>query len=475
MFDILLTEQTDRPLYMQLYMQIRNHIRSGVISDGMRLPSVRSLQQHLNISKTPIETAYQMLSAEGYVVSKPRSGIFAINPHEIRSSLQKNDDSDHPPADRQQSVRTDAPQNYLIDFHTTDVDKDMFPIRTWRKILHTVLENNSESIGQRGDPQGEYALRRVLTDYLRNARGVVCSPEQIVIGSGILYSIGILTKLLKGIQHVAFEEPGFAPVRELFIELGYQLIPVSVHDKGISLEQLEKSKAQIVYVTPSHQYPTGSILPYAEREYLLSWANLRNAYIIEDDYDGEFRYFGKPIPSLQSLDRQGRVIYIGTFSKAFTPAMRMNYMVLPMELLIRMKSIQHLLSGPSRIEQWAMQSFIEQGHWYRHIRKMRKKYREKHRRLIELIHTYFANSVDIKGHSAGLHIQVSVKTDRTAEELVTLAANEGVRVYDLNRMWLNRSHSGYAQIYLGFGGVSEDEMETGIILLRKAWSCILDE
>lgn len=475
MFDILFSEQTDYPLYMQLYMQIRNHIRSGVISNGRRLPSVRSLQQHLNISKTPIETAYQMLTAEGYVVSKPRSGLYAVNPHEIRSSLQKNDDSGNHLADPLPSIRTPTPQNYLIDFNPSGVDKDMFPIRTWRKMLNSVLEHDSGNICQYGDPQGEYGLRSVLTDYLRNARGVVCSPEQIVIGSGIKYSIGILTELLTGIQNVAFEEPGYGPVREQFIRKGYQLIPISIHDKGISLEELENSEAQAVYVTPSHQFPTGSVIPYPEREYLLTWANLRNAYIIEDDYDGEFRYFGKPIPSLQSLDRQGRVIYMGTFSKAFTPALRMNYMVLPMEMLRKMQSIEHLLSSPSRIEQWAMQSFIEQGHWYRHIRKMRKKYREKHHRLIELMHTYFAKGVDITGHSAGLHIQVSIKTHRTAEELVTLAASEGVRVYDLNRMWMNRNPSGHPQLYLGFGGISESEMETGILLLRKAWSCIPDK
>lgn len=474
MFDILLSEQTDHPLYMQLYMQIRNQIRSGVISNGRRLPSVRSLQQHLNISKTPIETAYQMLSAEGYVVSKPRSGLYAVNPYEIRSSLQKND-SDHHVADLQPSTRTPTLQNYLIDFNPSGVDKDMFPVRTWRKMLNSVLEHDSENICQYGDPQGEYGLRSILTDYLRNARGVVCSPEQIVIGSGIKYSIGILTELLTDIQHVAFEEPGYGPVREQFIRKGYQLIPISVHDKGISLEELENSEAQAVYVTPSHQFPTGSVIPYAEREYLLTWANLRNAYIIEDDYDGEFRYFGKPIPSLQSLDRQGKVIYMGTFSKAFTPALRMNYMVLPMEMLRKMKSMENLLSSPSRIEQWAMQSFIEQGHWYRHIRKMRKKYREKHHRLIELLQTYFAKGVDITGHSAGLHIQVTVKTHRTSEELVTLAASEGVRIYDLNSMWMNRNPSGYPQLYLGFGGISESEMETGILLLRKAWSCILDD
>ncbi len=202
MFDILLSEQTDHPLYMQLYMQIRNQIRNGVISNGGRLPSVRSLQQHLNISKTPIETAYQMLSAEGYVVSKPRSGIYAVNPYEISSSLQKNDNSDHHLAELQPSSRTPTSQNYLIDFNPSGVDKEIIPIRTWRKMLNSVIENDSENICKHGDPQGEYGLRSVLTDYLRNARGVVCSPEQIVIGYGITYSIGILTELLTGIQHV---------------------------------------------------------------------------------------------------------------------------------------------------------------------------------------------------------------------------------------------------------------------------------
>jgi GntR family transcriptional regulator/MocR family aminotransferase len=473
MLEIILSDQTDQPLYMQLYIQIRNHIQKGFITNNTRLPSVRSLQLQLNISKTPIETAYQMLTSEGYVVSKPRSGLYVVNPYEIRSLSQNKKDSNHH-MDLQQHIQTPILKKYLMDFDPSVVDKDMFPIRTWRKMLNGVSENFSGSICKYGDPQGEHSFRNILAEYLRNARGVVCSPDQIVIGSGILYSIGILTKLLTGIQSIAFEEPGFAPVREQFIANGFQVIPISIHEKGLSLEQLENSDAQTVYVTPSHQFPTGSVIPYAEREYLLNWANSRNAYIIEDDYDGEFRYLGKPIPSLQSLDRQGRVIYIGTFSKAFSPAIRLNYIVFPMEMISKMQTLHPLLFSPSLIDQLAMQAFIEQGHWYRHIRRMRNTYRKKHHLLIELIHTHFADRVEITGHSAGLHIQVTVKTRQTVENLVKLAADHGVRIYDFHNMWMNQNQFGFPKIYLGFGGISEKDIETGILLLKKAWSCILD-
>ncbi|UUZ81854.1 PLP-dependent aminotransferase family protein [Paenibacillus sp. P26] len=336
-------------------------------------------------------------------------------------------------------------------------------------------ERMREASANTGTLRGNTGARLVLSDYLRKARGVVCSPEQIVIGAGISYSFGLLTKLLAGIRHVAVEEPGFAPVRKHFTLNGFELVSVPVHEKGLSLEELERSPAQAVYLTPSHQFPTGGVMPYAEREHLLRWADERNAYIIEDDYDGEFRYFGKPIPSLQSLDRNGRVIYIGTFSKAFTPALRMNYMVLPADLPDRLQSLHHLLMSPSRIDQLAMQRFIEEGHWYRHIRRMRNAYRKKHGRLIELLQVHFGNHIDITGHSAGLHIQVTVRTRSSAEELLERAAAEGVRIYDLRHTWVSPQRSGYPKVYLGFGGITEADMETGVRSLSKAWSGLLEE
>ncbi|MBD2868215.1 MocR-like pyridoxine biosynthesis transcription factor PdxR [Paenibacillus arenilitoris] len=476
MFDILLSDQSDHPLYLQLYRQIRGHIRSGVIANDTRLPSVRTLQHQLNISKTPIETAYQMLAAEGYVVSKPRSGLYAVNPNAGR-----------PPAPRRplperrreapppRSVRTPPPSDGFIDFNPTAVDRDAFPVRLWKKMLGEALEQSPARLSQYGDAQGEMSLRAVLADYLLQARGVACAPEQLVIGSGISYSIGLLTKLLTDKRCVAVEEPGFAPVRDHFAGSGFRVVPIPVHERGLSVEGLLASEAEVVYVTPSHQFPTGSVMPYAEREYLLRWANERGGYIVEDDYNGEFRYIGKPIPSLQSLDEQGRVAYIGTFSKAFTPAVRLNYMVLPIGLLEKLGTMPHLLVGPSRVEQWAMQAFIEQGHWYRHIRKMRHMYRKKQQKLIELLQAHFAGCVEITGHSAGLHIQAAVRTDRTAAELLALAAAAGVRVYDMAQSPINGGDPGEVRIYLGFAGLREGEMEAGVRQLKKAWSGRLDE
>ncbi|CAG7643355.1 PLP-dependent aminotransferase family protein [Paenibacillus allorhizosphaerae] len=470
MLNLNLTDRSAQPSYMQLYTQIRDQIRSGGIPYGSRLPSVRSLMQQLSISKTTVESAYQILLAEGYAVSRPRSGLYVTNPFGVAKPAKSTAELLPTPKQPLQLQVFPADDCYRIDFRPSAVDEQLFPMRSWRKVLHEALDHSQGKINKYGDPQGEYAFRSVLAEYLRNSRGVVCVPEQIVVGTGIHYSVGILAKLFAaGIDHIAFEEPGFAPVREHFIQYGFQVSPIEVRDNGISLEGLENSGAQAVYITPSHQFPTGSVMPYPERERLLHWAQTRDAYIIEDDYDGEFRYFVKPLPSLQGLDRDGRVIYIGTFSKAFTPALRMNYLVLPLILIEKMRQVQYLFDGPSRIDQWAMQSFIEQGHWYRHIRRMRKTYGKKHHRFIELIRTHLGERVQITGHNAGLHVQLTVNTRQTSDVLVKLAAEEGVKIYDLQEMRMRPRPPGDPQIYLGFGGVHEKEMEEGIRLIKKSW------
>jgi len=470
MFDILLSnrEEPESPLYLRIYKQIREQIVCGGIPGNTRLPSVKALQLQLNISKTPIETAYQMLSAEGFVYSKPRSGYYSVDmgaAHTTKIAISSDADSVQSP--EQPTIR-----EYAIDFHPGSVDDEMFPIRTWKRMLNLALEDYSRSIGKSGGMMGEIGLRRALAEYLRSSRGVACSPEQIVVGTGISYSMDLLAKLLDGIDNVAYEEPGFEQVRDQLLSHGYNLIPIPVDSESFQIKRLEDSKAQMIYVTPSHQFPTGRVMPYADRERLLHWADKSHAYIIEDDYDGEFRYFGKPIPSLQSLDRQGRVIYIGTFSKAFTPALRMNYMVLPKSLMSKLTKMRHCLSCPSRIEQWAMQAFIEQGHWYRHIRRMRNRYSRKHDRIIERIRATFGDRVEITGHSAGLHIQITVRTELGAKDLLLLAADKGVRVYDFRQMWMKPHDAGYPSIYLGFAGLNESDLDKGIRLLKEAWSDI---
>lgn len=471
MFDILLPEQSEFPLYQQLYLQIREGIRNGTIHDGQRLPSVRSLQLQLNISKTPIETAYQMLTSEGYVTSKPRSGLYVMNPYQELSHHHQQQTPSITTMSVMHSYGRSNPG--FIDFNPTRLDQASFPLRTWNKMLKEALEQHVSEIGMYGDPQGEYGLRTVVSEYLRNSRGVHSTPEQMVIGAGTAYSMGLLSRVLQGIKHIAVEEPGYSLVRDQFQLNGCHLLPITLNDKGISLDQLERSQAQLVYVTPSHQFPTGSIMPYPERERLLEWAHAKNAYIIEDDYDGEFRYQGKPIPSLQGLDNNGRVIYAGTFSKVLTPTLRMNYLVLPPALLNQISHMrQEVFFAPSRVEQWAMTAFFEQGHWYRHIRKVRNLYRKRHHQLIGLIEAYLGGFVEITGQNSGLHIQLIVKKDVSSEELIQEAAKVGVIVYDLRKMWMSHQQDAnqYPRLYMGFAGLNAVEMESGIRLLQKAWN-----
>jgi GntR family transcriptional regulator/MocR family aminotransferase len=474
MFDVLLPESDDQPVYQRLYEYIRDRIRSGSLADGTRLPSVRALHVQLNVSKTPIETAYQMLLAEGYAVSRPRSGVYVSNPYPPAMNDRPRLDSS-PPGPAAPAASTAQPQAArpsIIDFDPSRIDADTFPIRTWSKMLKESLEAHADEIGSYGHPMGEWGLRAELAQYLRSSRGVRCSPEQIAVGTGMAHSIDLLAQLLGDVRRVAMEEPGYRLVRDRLTLNGCGIVPISVGDKGLSLDELEASGAHAVYVTPSHQFPTGFILPYPERIRLLEWANRNEAYIIEDDYDGEFRYVGKPIPSLQGLDEQGRVVYVGTFSKAFTPALRMNYMVLPPALAERMNGLPpEAACTPARAEQWAMQRLMAEGRWYRHIRKVRSLYRNKQNRLTALIRTYLEPHVEITGMNAGLHLQLTVKDGRSTDELVRLAEEAGVRIYDLRTMWLDEKRRAREapRLYLGFAGVGMAEMEEGVRRLRQAW------
>ncbi|WP_276357952.1 PLP-dependent aminotransferase family protein [Cohnella caldifontis] len=474
-FDIMLPESDGQPVYQRLYEQIRDRIRSGEIADGARLPSVRALQDQLNTSKTPIETAYQMLIAEGYVVSRPRSGLYVSNPYPAptpeMTGVPRTPESTVgiSPA---HTLHASSGKQAVIDFDPARLDAEAFPLRIWSKMLREAFEAHANEIGNYGDPMGEYGLRAELADYLRSSRGVRCTPEQIAVGTGMAHSIDLLTHLLKDVRLVAMEEPGYHLVRNQLQLNGRDIVPIPLGDKGLALDVLEESRAQAVYVTPSHQFPTGFILPYPERKRLLEWADRNGAYVIEDDYDGEFRYVGKPIPSLQGLDEQGRVVYIGTFSKAFTPALRMNYMVLPMELAEQLARMPHEAAcPPARAEQWAMQRFMAEGHWYRHIRKIRGIYRKKHAHLIGLIHERLGPRVEITGQNAGLHLQLTLQESRSSDELIGLAAQAGVRVYDLRKMWMDeeRRLSDEPRLYLGFAGLKLKDMEKGIRLLEQAW------
>ncbi|MCY9696499.1 MocR-like pyridoxine biosynthesis transcription factor PdxR [Paenibacillus alginolyticus] len=464
MFDILLTSDEQGPLYIQLYRQIRGLIQRGDIPNGMKLPSIRMLSQQIHFSKNTIETAYQMLIEEGYVMSKPRSGLYVVAPLLLPTI------TNHQAFDQSQNTNVKAPQSpdeAPIDFSLLEIDTDSFPLQAWKACLNESFSYNSGRIHQYGDNKGEYALRLQIAHYLKQSRGVSCSPEQIVVGTGMSNSLQLLSKLIGQSARVAFEKNAVAQVGDIFTQNGYTVVPFPLSENELNIDEIIPANIDAVYVTPSHR-PSGNPLSYTIRQELIHWAYHNQRHIIEDDYDGEFRHAGKTIPSLQGLDQHGIVIYIGTFSKAFTPALRMNYMVLPHQLLPKLHTMERTLSSPSRMDQLAMALFMERGHWYRHIRRMRNTYRKKHERILHLIQTHLGSHVQIESGGAGLHIELTFNRTCSAEKLKDLALAKGVRVYS-SQQAEQVPNNKKPKIYLGFGGITIKDMERGIPLLKEAW------
>lgn len=443
----------EEPLYLQLYRHLRTLIHEGALKDGTKLPSILSLRNQIKVSKTTIETAYHMLLEEGYVYSKERSGLYVIHPA--------------PP------ISPDPPRKTeMIDFSLLAVDKASFPIRLWKSAVGESLLLLSESIHQYGDPFGEHGLKESLAHYLRNSRGVVCSPEEIVIGSGFSYCLQLLSKLFGEQAKVGMERYSIAQVRPIFDQHHFHIVPFVVDDNQIRLLSDEAGGLRLLYTTPSHR-SGGAPLPYAHRQKILQWAYENDGFIIEDDYDGELRISGKPVPAIQGLDRMDRVIYIGTFSKAFTPAIRINYMVLPRRLLHSLQSKPYTLSPPSRIDQTAVGLLLSRGHWYRHLRRMNQIYRKKYELLASCIQENMPQTVTIHNSGTALHMHLSVKAPVHSAVLVEAARTEGVIVYE-SQDPESKSVFGLSSVYLGFGGLDESEIRRGVQRLKNAWSAFLD-
>ncbi|WP_404328790.1 PLP-dependent aminotransferase family protein [Mesobacillus maritimus] len=461
---IVLDHDRGDPLYLQLYQSIKKEIHVGKIEPGVKLPSKRKLALHLEISQTTVETAYEQLLAEGYVESIPRKGIYV---REINNDLFTNVKEVF---NDERMVVSKPSDSFHIDFSHGKIDLDAFPISIWRKLSVQSLYHEESALFLNGDRQGEGSLREELADYLYQSRGVRCSPEQIIVGAGTQYLICLLTLIIGRELVFSMEEPGFHRTREAFKDQGVMLKQIPLDQNGINIKLLYESEAEVTYVTPSHQFPMGMVMPINRRMELLQWAKEREGYIIEDDYDGEFRYKGKPIPSLQGLDTNGRVVYFGTFSKSLIPSIRISFMVLPMPLLEKYNQHFSIYKQTiSRLHQHTLEQFMKNGHWERHLNKMRTVYRKKQQVLIHSIKKYLGDHVEVVGDDSGLHILLKVKNTSSETELIEQAAKFGVKVYPTSVYYENGDSSLNQMILLGFGGVSEAEIEKGIQLLGDAW------
>ncbi|MMZ53640.1 HTH-type transcriptional regulatory protein GabR [compost metagenome] len=468
-----LDELSSEALYMQLYRYIRDEIVAGRIPSNVRLPSIRRLSAHLSVSRTPVALAYDQLLAEGYIRSKPRSGFFAAElelPASIPSLHAGSRSIVSPSPPRAYHAPQDEPRRY--DFGYGSIDLASFPLTKWRKLMNRCLLPENSRLLLYGDLQGEPELRKEIAAYLYQIRGVRCRPEQIVVGAGTYHSLDLLFQLLKKeITCLAVEEAVNDGMKALFKQFPFDYRPLRLESDGIRIEEVYASEAQAVYVTPSHQFPFGMTLSIGKRMKLLNWAKERQAYIIENDYDGEFRYSGRPIPSLQSLDDDGRVIYVGTFSKSLTPSFRISYLVLPPLLLEQFRLRRHSYDQlASPIFQKTLQLFMESGDFERHMRKMRSLYHKKHDALLQAIHHAFKDSADSIGAGSGLHVLLRIRNGMSESELVRTAKKEGVNVYPTSPYALKPEFAVPSTVLLGFGGLSIEDIHAGIDRLKQAWS-----
>ena len=458
------------PLYEQIYHFIREEIIGGRLASHTRLPSTRRLSASLGVSRATVQLAYDQLVAEGYLESEPCRGYYVSDidvllqmEPAVRRPEQTQPEEDPPAA---------SGTEWLVDFSPRGIDLEHFPFNTWRKLSREILTTDNRELFSSGDPRGEAGLREAICAYLRSARLVNCRPEQIVVGAGSEYLLMLLNQIL-GSSAIAMENPTYRQAYRVFRRLGHPVTPVPMDRGGMEVSALRESGADIAYIMPSHQFPTGIVMPVRRREELLAWAGeSAGRYLIEDDYDSEFRYRGKPIPALFGDGREGRVIYLGTFSKAVAPAIRVSYMVLP-EALRRQydRTCGFYASTVSRVDQEILTRFLQEGYFERHLNRMRGIYRAKHDALLAALEP-LRSDFRLQGDMAGLHVLLESRSGLSERELLGRAAAAGIRVYGLSDYLIPEGDSPAEEsrtVILGYANRSVEEIRLGVKVLTEVW------
>ncbi|WP_394233958.1 PLP-dependent aminotransferase family protein [Niallia oryzisoli] len=451
----------DTPKYKQIYEQFRGFIEEGVILPNEPLPSIRELADSLQVSRNTTLTAYEQLVAEGYIRSAGRSGYFA---NELEPDFAQAASKGFQQQNQLEKVQIPV----QVDFRAGAVDQSYFPLKAWRKYSNQVL--SQKETYKYGDRFGEECLRQQIAAYLLQSRGVKTEEDAIIIGSNtqqLLMNLGFI--LREEFQSMIVEDPGYDGVREAFQlhDFAFETLPIT--EEGADFSILEQMKSRMIYITPSHHCPYGISMSVQQRQRLIQWAMKREGYLIEDDYDSEFRYTQHPFPALASIDSE-KVIYLGNFSKSFLPGLRLSYMVLPQPLLQHYKHrFRHFESTVSLVSQLTMALFMEAGEWNRHIKRMRVVYKKKVQYLVTELQKQFPNSISIIGEESGLYLLIKVLTEHSEQWLIEQALLNGVKVYPTSIYYVHH-HPDQPMIRLGFANLTLDEIQLGVQLLKQAWS-----
>lgn len=466
---IYIQETTNEPMYLQIYRQIKEDIEQGNIANEERLPGIRTLAQTLGVARNTVSQAYAQLAVEGYAQARHGLGFYVLdNSNKVMERKHVPQDTNTISDERSELMQPLS----RYDFQYGGLPYEQFPFKLWRKYTSQILLSpQKDVVNQYPDKQGDLLLRQEIKKYLHRSRGMVCHDEQIIIGSGLHYSLDILCKILyKENNIIAMEEPGYNGARDVFINNNYNLYSIPASKDGLILSSIHRSGACAAYVTPSHQFPYGTVMPIFQRKELLNWAIANETYIIEDDYDSELRYDANPVPALHSLDIDDRTIYIGTFSKSLSPSLRVNYMVLPVRLLRRYYSLFHSYNSPvSWLTQCVLAAYMRDGSYERHVRKMCLIYKRRHDVLVQEATKMFGSKVILYGRGAGLHFILEFPGGEEQDWLIKQAEKVGVKVYSMIPFWNERNACPRNVIFVGYSLLGEQQIRKGIALLQSAW------
>ena len=445
----VLDKESNKPLYIQLYEYIKTEITSGLLKPDSKLPSIREASSTLNLSKTTIENAYSQLVAEGYIDNYPKRGYFVCDLSEYNFNIEVN----------KNIVEYHDEIIYLND----GVDKDSFDISTWKRLYNKVISCSKTNIHNSCSTQGEKFLREEIANFVNTMRGGHTDSSQVIVGAGVQYLLGILIGIIKeDYNTVAIEKPGFNKAEFIFEDYLFNIRHIEITDDGFPIQELRKSDAEVIYISPSHQYPLGTIMPVNKRMELLDWAYKKNGLIIEDDYDSMIRYGGMPIPSLQGLDKNDCVVYLGSFSKMLLPSLRISFMVIPKKLLPKYNEIKdRYTQSTSKIDQIVLANFMKDGYMVKHLRKIKRIYKKKNSSLISNFKNFFEDTVEVISSDSGLHIVCEANTKKDEQHIIKDAQNSRILI---NIIQIKNNKVMFS---LNYSGVDLNKINEFTILLGK--------
>jgi GntR family transcriptional regulator / MocR family aminotransferase len=432
------------PLYVEIYVYLKEMILNKTYKEHDKLPSKRTLSQLLKVSPLTVDRSYQQLIMEGYVYAIEKSGYYVSKQVDMLVGAETKHTLLKP--------KVTMKDSYAYEFKTNVVDTSIFPNATWAKLAREVLSENKHEMLNESNPKGMELLRYEIARFLEVYRGMIVDVEQIIVGSGTTSLISMIVELLGRNKTYAIEDPSYHKIFQLFTSNDVNLIPIPLDTLGMELKTLLQSHASVIHITPSHQFPTGIVMPIQRRTELLNWASTHNRFIIEDDYDSEFRFTGKPIPSLQSIDQNDCVIYMNTFTKTLAPSFRMSYMVLPKKLLASYENISSYQSCTvPNFEQYIMYKFIHGRFFERHIFRMKKLYKQKIDVITETLSKY--PYLEVLGLDVGLHSLLVVKGNKDEEGLIKHLESKNIYIRGLHGYYVHKKHVNETTLILGYSGI----------------------